>query len=235
VQLVDAVRLSDVATLEKLVADGKSMNACNVHSESILHMAARRSSFETVKFILDNGGDLGIVDDYGRTPLHDACWRNNIRFDVITLLLNCNLDLLRTADIRGACPLSYVREEFWMHWCAYFYHQKEKYWNFEIDVEGGGPKPAPFDPSCCELMGLGTGSKSTAIAAAAAAAAAGAAMKDVTNLDLGLNLDDSSVSVVVAGDGSNNSTSDEKEGVSSTRTRRKTHKASAAASILASA
>merc|ERR1712146_199296 len=86
-------------------------------------------------------------DDYGRTPMHDACWRNGVSFDVITLLLNRDLDLLRTADVRGACPLSYVREEFWMHWCAYFYNQKEKYWNYT--VEDGVNTPAAFDPSSC--------------------------------------------------------------------------------------
>ena len=145
--LVDAVRRSDLAALKKLREEGRCMNACNKHSESILHMAARRSNYETVKFILENGGDLSIVDDYGRTPMHDACWRNGVSFDVITLLLNRDLDLLRTADVRGACPLSYVREEFWMHWCAYFYNQKEKYWNYT--VEDGVNTPAAFDPGSC--------------------------------------------------------------------------------------
>lgn len=145
------MRRSDIRTLKKLRDEGRCMNACNKHSESVLHMAARRSDYETVKFILDNGGDLTIVDDYGRTPMHDACWRNGVSFDVITLLLNRDLDLLRTADVRGACPLSYVREEFWMHWCAYFYNQKEKYWNYTT-TETGCKKPAPFDPSCTETL-----------------------------------------------------------------------------------
>jgi ankyrin repeat protein len=128
VTLVDAVRLSDMVTLKRLLAEGRTMSACNRYSESILHMAARRSSFDVVEFILQNGGDLNIVDDYGRTPLHDACWRTDTSFDIITLLLDLNLDLIRTADIRGACPLSYVRECHWLDWCAYFFHQKEKYW-----------------------------------------------------------------------------------------------------------
>ena len=145
--LVDAVRRSDMAALRRLREEGRCMNACNKHSESVLHMAARRSNYETVKFILENGGDLSIVDDYGRTPMHDACWRNGVSFDVITLLLNRDLDLLRTADVRGACPLSYVREEFWMHWCAYFFNQKEKYWNYTIS-EDGVNTPAAFDPTC---------------------------------------------------------------------------------------
>ena len=105
-----------------------SMSACNKFSESIVHMACRKASFEVAEYVLHSGGDCTIVDDYGRTPLHDACWRMEPRFDIVTLLLDTNLELLRLVDIRGATPLKYVRQEHWVHWCAYFHHQKEKYW-----------------------------------------------------------------------------------------------------------
>jgi len=122
------VRNSDLSVIKRLYAEGKTMAACNVYSESILHMACRRAELDVVDFVLSHGSDLNIVDDYGRTPLHDACWRSEPRFDVITAILDRDLSLLRTVDIRGATPLSYVREEHWLHWCAYFFHQKEKYW-----------------------------------------------------------------------------------------------------------
>ena len=105
-----------------------SMSACNRFSESVVHIACRRASFEVADYVLSNGGDCNIVDDYGRTPLHDACWRMEPRFDVVTLLLDKNLDLLRTLDVRGSTPLKYVREEHWIQWCAYLFHQKDKYW-----------------------------------------------------------------------------------------------------------
>jgi len=104
------------------------MAACNRFGESIVHIACRRSELDVVDFILSNGGDSLLVDDFGRTPLHDACWRPEPRFDVVTLLLDRNLTLLRIIDVRGANPLKYVREEHWTQWCAYFFHQKEKYW-----------------------------------------------------------------------------------------------------------
>lgn len=91
-------------------------------------MACRRGDFQIVSFLLSNGGSHNIVDDFGRTPLHDACWRPEPRFDVVTLLLEKDLTLLRLVDVRGSAPLNYVREEHWLQWCAYFYHQKEKYW-----------------------------------------------------------------------------------------------------------
>jgi Ankyrin repeats (3 copies) len=112
----------------ELILNICSMSSCNKFSESIVHMACRKASFEVAEFILANGGDSNIVDDYGRTPLHDACWRMEPRFDIVTLLLDSNLELLRIVDIRGSTPLKYVREEHWVQWCAYFYHQKDKYW-----------------------------------------------------------------------------------------------------------
>ena len=105
------------------------MVACNKFCESIVHMACRQSSFEVVDFVLSHvETDKWLVDDFGRTPLHDACWRSEPRFDVVTIILDRNLDLLRVEDIRGALPLNYVRQDQWLQWCAYFFHQKEKYW-----------------------------------------------------------------------------------------------------------
>jgi ankyrin repeat protein len=104
------------------------MCACNKFSESIVHIACRRSSVDVVDFILKNGGSTSLVDDYGRTPLHDACWRMHPQFDVVTLLLDRNIDLLRLTDVRGAHALNYVSKDQWLQWCAYLYYQKDKYW-----------------------------------------------------------------------------------------------------------
>ncbi len=105
-----------------------SLSACNKFSESIVHMACRRSIYEVVDFMLKHGADVNIVDDYGRTPLHDACWRPEPCFEVVTLILDENLDLIRCIDVRGSIPLHYVREEHWIQWCAYLFNQIEKYW-----------------------------------------------------------------------------------------------------------
>lgn len=127
-ELVWAIRNSDLPTIRALHGQGKSMSACNRFKESIVHMAARRAELDVVEFILDHGADLTIVDDYGRTPLHDACWRPEPRFDIVTLIMDRHLDLVRYSDKRGSIPLKYVREEHWVQWCAYLYHQREKYW-----------------------------------------------------------------------------------------------------------
>lgn len=105
------------------------MSACNKFGESIVHMACRRSSFEVVDFILKNGGSSWSVDDFGRTPLHDAFWRSEPRFDIVTLLLNICPKLILVQDVRGSQALHYVRDEHWLHWCAYFFHQRDRYWS----------------------------------------------------------------------------------------------------------
>ena len=104
------------------------MSACNKFSESIVHMACRRSDFNVVDYILSNGGNHGIIDDFGRSILHDACWRIEPRFDIVTLILECKLELLYYLDTRHCSALQYVREEHWLQWCAYLFHQKEIYW-----------------------------------------------------------------------------------------------------------
>ncbi len=105
-----------------------SMSACNRYSESVLHMACRRSSYETIRFMLDKVDTLLLVDDFGRTPLHDACWRPEPHFAIVALLLDVNFDLLRCKDKRGSTPLDYVRKDHWPYWCAFLDCQKDKYW-----------------------------------------------------------------------------------------------------------
>lgn len=119
------------------------MSACNRFSESIVHMACRRSKREIIEFILDHGADLEIIDDFGRTPLHDACWRPEPQFDVVTLICDRNLDLLRHSDARGSIPLNYVREEHWVQWCAFLFNQIEKYW--ALRTESHASKKRKFE------------------------------------------------------------------------------------------
>ena len=126
--ILTAIRKSDIKLLRTLHNNGHSMTACNQYSESIVHLACRRSSFEIVEYIVNNGGDLRLMDDLGRFPLHDVCWRAEPDFNVATLLLDRCLDLLFMKDARGNTPLSYIPRENWMSWCAYLFHQRERYW-----------------------------------------------------------------------------------------------------------
>jgi len=128
-EFVAAVRGSDVKRLRQLALEGRHMNACNKYGESIVHMACRRGDLEVLTFLVSTGAILDVADDFGRTPLHDACWTPEPRFDVVTFLLNKNLDMLRVLDKRGSSPLAYIRREHHAIWCAYFNYQKEVWWS----------------------------------------------------------------------------------------------------------
>jgi len=104
------------------------MTACNKYCESILHLACRKSEFEVVRYVITNSADLNIIDDYGRNPLHDACWRIEPNFDIISLILEKDVNLLLMEDVRGCTPLAYVRSEDWMKWCFYLYNNRDRFW-----------------------------------------------------------------------------------------------------------
>ena len=91
-------------------------------------MACRRGDLEVLTFLVSTGAIINVADDFGRTPLHDACWTPEPRFDVVTFLLNRNLDMLRVLDKRGSSPLAYIQREHHAIWCAYFNYQKEVWW-----------------------------------------------------------------------------------------------------------
>lgn len=127
-EFISACRNSEIDKVVELHSRGRDMNACNKFSESIVHIVCRRASYCVVEYIVSHGGDITITDDYGRTPLHDVCWRLESAFDIVTLLLDRNEMLLHYRDARGYLPLKYVPKNNWVQWCVYLYHQKEKYW-----------------------------------------------------------------------------------------------------------
>ena len=104
------------------------MAACNRFGESVVHMACRRSTYEVVDFILSHIADLRLMDDYGRCPLHDACWRADPDFNIVSLILSYDVSLLLVKDCRGFTPLKYVRPEHWLQWCVFLFLQKDIYW-----------------------------------------------------------------------------------------------------------
>ena len=130
-----AVRESDLPTIEDLAHSGKTMAACNQYSESIMHMACRRSSFEVVRFMHEHGASFDQIDDYGRTPLHDACWRSEPHFELIAYILDHRKDLLRGKDARGSTPLDYVPREHWDQWRKFIDTHKEKYWSADLSSD----------------------------------------------------------------------------------------------------
>lgn len=122
------------------------MSACNKFGESILHIACKQSSLETVRFLIGHGADLSITDDYGRTPLHDACWRAQPDFNIVSLILSINANLLLQSDKWGFSPLMYTNRDHWSHWCSFLHYYRNSLWPLNT-TEAAGKAAADAGPN----------------------------------------------------------------------------------------
>jgi hypothetical protein len=124
--IISAVRQRDVPTLRRMHQEGRILQCCNRFGESILHMACRRGHLDIVRFLVDEGGvSFRVCDDYGRTPLHDACWTREPEIELVKMLVTACPDLLLFKDKRGFTPLAYVRRDHWGQWCEFLEENRE--------------------------------------------------------------------------------------------------------------
>lgn len=120
--VIYAVQDENIEALEKLPTS--ILRSCNRFGESILHMACRRGLTKVVKFLLsDESQSIRVRDDYGRTPLHDACWNRHPKPEIIDMLLKREPALLLVTDKRGFTPFQYARREHWSFWRQFLYER----------------------------------------------------------------------------------------------------------------
>jgi ankyrin repeat protein len=126
--LIGLVKQNRPDILNEIFQSGISPNPCNVYGESLLHMVCRRGEYHILKVMLDNKCNVQVADDYGRTPLHDACWASEPATETVELLLKEDISLMLMTDCRGFLPLSYVRKEHWEQWINFLDTHKDTYW-----------------------------------------------------------------------------------------------------------
>ena len=115
-----AVRNGDIEHLRRRLEAGENLQCGNKFGESIVHTACRRGNVDMLKFLLHEAKlSARVCCDYGRTPLHDACWTAEPSFEIVDILLEACPDFLYMTDKRGFTPLAYVRREHWPTWNAY--------------------------------------------------------------------------------------------------------------------
>jgi hypothetical protein len=135
--MLNLVKDRDVVTLRKLLEAGISPNPCNLFGESLIHAVCRRGDDELLQLFLEYDCTLRISDDYGRTPLHDACWACTPNFHMIDMILKRDIRMLSLMDARGSTPLMYVREEHWPLWIDYLYSRRQEFWRQRYpDLDG---------------------------------------------------------------------------------------------------
>jgi ankyrin repeat protein len=119
-EALDAVRQRDIGKLKQFLKDGRPLKCSNRFGESILHLACRKGFCDVVKFLVEEAEvPVWVKDDFGRTPLSDACWTVEPNFDLMDVLIAKAPDLLLISDARGHTPLAYVRREHWEKWVEY--------------------------------------------------------------------------------------------------------------------
>ena len=126
-EVINAIRQQDIPLLKELRKKGKKLQCANRFGESLVHMACRRGFTDVVRFLIEEaGGTLRVKDDYGRTPLHDACWNVSPNFELMSYLLEKEADLLLVEDARGHFPFSYTRRNHWKDWARFLERRREE-------------------------------------------------------------------------------------------------------------
>lgn len=119
-EALDAVRSRNIEKLKQFHKDGIPLKCSNRFGESILHLACRKGFHDVVDFLVNEANvPVWVKDDFGRTPLSDACWTIEPNFDLMDVLISKAPDLLLVSDARGHTPLAYVRREHWEKWNEY--------------------------------------------------------------------------------------------------------------------
>jgi hypothetical protein len=107
-------------------------------------MVCRRGNPTVLRILLEAGCSLQVTDDYGRTPLHDACWRGDPDFETVQLILASDCHLLKMLDCRGAAPLSYVKKENWACWIEFLESKLDRFWPIRDVALEGEERPPPL-------------------------------------------------------------------------------------------
>lgn len=141
--LIQSIRQSDEVLLRKMLKCGLSPNPCNAFGESVVHMVCRRGDFKMLNIFKEAGCALQVTDDFGRTPLHDACWTAEPNFETVKMILNTDQRMLHIVDCRGSPPLSYVKRDHWGKWVAFLQSKADTYWpHRDFSKDGEEPPPA---------------------------------------------------------------------------------------------
>jgi hypothetical protein len=116
-ELTNAARNGDLAFLKQHLKKGKSLQCCNRHGESIVHIVCRRGWGHLLRFLIEKAKVTVMVrDDVGRGPLHDAAWSDQPNFELVKMLLLEAPELMFLKDFRDHSPLAYIPRQHWSEW-----------------------------------------------------------------------------------------------------------------------
>jgi hypothetical protein len=128
-QVVSVTRENDVNKLREYhEANGdQSLDCFNRFGEGLLNMTCRRGFKDIVHFLLSPPVSLSVRvrDDYGRTPMHDACWNPEPQLDICTWICEQDPSLFLVTDKRGYTPFQYARKGDWHVWRQFLFDRRD--------------------------------------------------------------------------------------------------------------
>jgi Ankyrin repeats (3 copies) len=128
-QIVNMARVNDVDALKNFYAEhgADALDCFNRFGEGLLNMACRRGFKEMVEFLLSPAVALNVRvrDDFGRTPLHDACWNPEPQLEICTWIMQKDPSLFLVADKRGFTPFQYARKSDWPVWRQFLFENSK--------------------------------------------------------------------------------------------------------------
>jgi ankyrin repeat protein len=142
-RILEILQRSDIESLRKLFSAGLSPNPYDTCTgEYLIHIACQRGNWEMVQVMIEFGGNeiVQTVDTYGRTPLHILClnWASEYKsFDSkhpLTMLLECDRQLLYMTDCHKEEPLSYVQRAHYNEFIHILEYHKEHFWPSKSSV-----------------------------------------------------------------------------------------------------
>ena len=127
-EVVTATRENNIEELRQICArkGPQALDCFNRFGEGLLNLACRRGFQEITAYLLSDevGLNACIRDDYGRTPLHDACWNPSPLLEICTWLMQKEPALFFVTDKRGFTPFQYARKSDWIVWRQFLFDRR---------------------------------------------------------------------------------------------------------------
>jgi ankyrin repeat protein len=127
-EVIKNVHNRDCKSLKDLISCGLSPNPCNQFGDSLLNTVCKRGYQDIFHTFMECGASISTTDQFGRTPLHFACWSSNNSFSIVEKIISLDVNMLRATDKVGKTPLDYVSSDKWDEWNQFLKEKEEIFW-----------------------------------------------------------------------------------------------------------
>jgi len=159
-QLLDLAREGNDTEIIRMLRENSTLclfqyaSSRGDEGETLIHMICKYCTRpDTLEiFLKQTGVDIRVSDEFGRTPLHYACWRDEPCFQMIDNMISSRdmIDMFLLTDLHGSAPLSYVPRNRWKQYISYI-NSKKNTWFLpkSINPKNEGKCVRYYTPKAC--------------------------------------------------------------------------------------